>query len=119
MCHLTDLVDEKRDQFTLKSSLKYGTEVHYDTSEESLQEFIQNLDAPAGAPATVSATRPGKVRTPRTPTRSITPLDEIKEERSDADTMSSDDSFKGSCSCLYLQSRNYHVHTLFHNTVHM
>ena len=83
----------------MKSSLKYGTEVQYDTSEESLQEFIHNLDTTAsavGGGATVAAAvgRQTKVRTPRTPTRSVTPLDEIKEERSDA-TMSSDDSYKG------------------------
>ena len=80
----------------MKSSLKYGTEVQYDTSEESLQEFIHNLDTSAVGGATVAAAvgRQTKVRTPRTPTRSVTPLDEIKEERSDA-TMSSDDSYKG------------------------
>ena len=35
----------KQDQFTLKSSMRYSTEIQYDTSEESLQDFIHNLDA--------------------------------------------------------------------------
>ena len=90
---------EKRDQFTLRSSLKYATEPQYDTSEESLKEFIQNLDTAtkmATAPAVTSqVTR--KTKTPRTPTRSIvSSLDEIKEEddaKSDA-TVSDDESFK-------------------------
>ena len=109
---------EKRDQFTLRSSLKYATEPQYDTSEESLKEFIQNLDTAtkmATAPAVTSqVTR--KTKTPRTPTRSIvSSLDEIKEEddaKSDA-TVSDDESFKSQCptfpSPFFFPSTNWRI----------
>ena len=92
-------ISAKRDQFTLRSSLKYGTEPQYDTSEESLKEFIQNLDsATKMTPTAATSSAPRKTKPPRTPTRSIvSSLDEIKEEedaKSDA-TVSDDGSFKG------------------------